>query len=319
MDPHWLTTPHLCDRRPRFVARYVLVAGLLVIAWLATRVQAAQHDLSCPSGRTTWLSGVAAPGLALVVEFAGVTVGGGTADTSGAWAIPLLVRERPGIYPVVVRQRYDHAPVAAFTCFVDLPVGAAPTGTPTARVGPTLMPTLAPITISPTSTPTPTPPSVTGSTLTSPSVATATASFVETTSPVEPTLVSTATPSVDSTPPERPAIALVAIQPDDPAEPGLFEYVIVENQAAVAHDLGGWRLAHHESGAAYAFPAVILPPGELLILWSGAGIDDPVGGSLFWPTPISRWSPGTTAHLLTPDGAVASTFVIPLAPVPGGS
>lgn len=317
MAPHWLTPPHLRDRRPRFVARYALVAGLLVISWLATRAQAAPHDLSCPSGRTTWLSGVAAPGIALIVAFAGVTVGGGSADTSGAWAIPLLVRERPGVYSVVVRQRYDHAPVAAFTCFVDLPVGVAPTGTPTVRPSATFAP--APTTAFPTLASSPAPPSVTGSPVASPSQPTATTSFVETTNPVEPPLVPTATPSVDSTPPERPTLALVAIQPDDPEQPGLFEYVILENQAAVAHDLTGWRLAHHESGAAYAFPAVILPPGELLMLWSGDGADDLAGGSLFWPTPLSRWTPGATAILIAPDGAVVSTFVVPLAPVPGGS
>lgn len=128
----------------------------------------------------------------------------------------------------------------------------------------------------------------------------------------------TATPSASSSP-ELPTetppatvseLTLAAVQPDDPDEPGLFEYVIVENHGPAAQALAGWRLVHRETSEVYTFPSLSLPTGELFVIWSGDGQDDSAGDSLYWPTTSGRWVPGQTVELYSPGGRLGSTLVV---------
>lgn len=284
-------------------------------------IEPAPTSLICPNGETVWLRGRVAPHTALIAHFKEVTVGGGSANASGVWEIPLIVRERAGIYPVVVRQRQDGTPVAEFTCYVDVLLGATITPTPALQMASATLPLVSPTALAAPPSPT-IPRSTTGIGPTPTFVSPVTTGAIPTTSATAtlfPNPSQTPNPSLELTPTPPAGLRLVTIQPDDPDEPGLFEYVILENQATLALNLSGWRLVDQETGAAYAFPAVSLSPGELLVLWSGQGTDDPAGGSLFWPTALSRWSPGTTATLFAPNSVVASTFVVPTAPPPGGS
>jgi hypothetical protein len=266
--------------------------------------------LTCPAQQVTWLHGTATPGQALLMRFANTVVGGGRVTAAGQWRIPLIVDAPAGIYPVTVVERTSGDLVAAFTCYVDLPVGTTPTGTPTRRPSqppatphpsatatprPTNTPTRTPTPMSPTSTPTLTPlPTL------APSATNAGAT---------PTTVPT--PSVPAVP-EQPAVVLVLVYADDPDDPELFEYVILENRSATMQSLTDWQLIHQPTSDRYTFPVVTLPPGEQLVVWSGAGLDDPAIGTFFWPASTGRWAVGDTAELATPAGQVVSTLQVSL-------
>lgn len=296
---------------PRWASLFVLLVGLLL---LGGRVLASDNGISplslaCPSGQVTWLESTTAPGRALLARFAGVVVGGGSSDAGGRWRIPLRVSAPAGIYPVVVVEREGGELVAAFTCYVDLPVGATPTGTPTRR--PTQSPSPsspATATVQPWATTLPTPTTVVLAATTAPPTATASEP------PPSPTSsgITPTSPSTTATPTAAgpPAVALVTAQADDPQDPELFEYVIVENQSPEPQELAGWRLVHHTTAEAYVFPAVTLLPGEQLVVWSGVGEDEPATGSLFWPATTGRWAAGDTAELHNPAGQVVSVLLV---------
>lgn len=135
----------------------------------------------------------------------------------------------------------------------------------------------------------------------------ATASHIDTTPTTAPS--PSPTPSVP-TGLAQPAVVLVLVYADDPDDPELFEYVILENRSATVQALTGWRLIHQPTGERYTFPAVTLPAGEQLVVWSGAGLDDPAIGAFFWPASTGRWTVGDTAALATPDGQVVSTVQV---------
>jgi hypothetical protein len=99
---------------------------------------------------------------------------------------------------------------------------------------------------------------------------------------------------------------------DDPDDPELFEYVILENRSATVQTLTDWQLIHQPSGERYTFPAVTLPVDEQLVVWSGAGLDDPAIGTFFWPASTGRWTAGDTAALTTADGQIISTLQVAL-------
>lgn len=277
--------------------------GLLLTLAGASAAESSREGeaLACPSGQTTWLRGRATAGVGLLARFDGVVVGGGSAGADGAWAIPITVRERPGVYPVAVTERQEGSLVAAFRCYVDLPLGASPTATLTPW--PTTLP----------ASPLPASPTPILSLTTMP------------TGEPEPTIVPSATategaPAPSATlepspsallPQESAPIALLAIQADDPTEPGLFEYLLLENRSALPQPLAGWRLSHQQTGESYTFPDVTLPPGEPLVLWSGPGEDDPASATLFWPATQPRWVPGQSAQLISPAGQVVSTLSVP--------
>lgn len=298
-------------RARRWASLSVLLVGLLLLGGrvLASGNGISPLSLACPWGQVTWLEGTRAPGRALLVRFAGVIVGGGSSDASGRWRIPLQVSVPAGIYPVVVVEREGGELVAAFTCYVDLPVGATPTGTPTRR--PTQPPSPsspATATVQPSATTLPTPTTVVLAATTAPPTATASEPPPSPTSAgITPTSPSTtATPSAAG----PPAVALVTAQADDPQDPELFEYVIVENKSPGPQELAGWRLVHHTTAEAYVFPAVTLLPGEQLVVWSGVGEDEPATGLLFWPATTGRWAAGDTAELHNPAGQVVSVLLV---------
>jgi hypothetical protein len=290
-----------------------LAIGLLL---LAGRVAASgdgqtPSPLACPAGEVTWLTGTAPPGSALLVSFADAVVGGGSAGSDGRWRIPLTVMAQQGIYPVAVMERQSRSLVAAFTCYVDLPVGATPTLAPTARPSavaapaapattasrPMLAPPTATTPADDTATPTPTKPEAMPST---PATAT-----------IAPSATSTPTDSAEAPPAEGSPLLLVAVQPADPDEPGLFEYVLIENASSAPQSLAGWQLVHRETGEAYHLPLLTIDPAGLLVVWSGEGEDDPYTGTLFWPSESGRWQPGQTIELRATDGQLVSSITIP--------
>jgi len=295
-----------------------LGAGLLLLGGRARASDdgAVLSSLACPAGKVTWLAGTAAPGRALLADFDGSTVGGGSAGADGAWRIPLTVDVPAGIYPVTVVDRQDHSQVAAFICYVDVPVGATPTGTPTQK------PTAHLIRRTPSAIATarPTTPIAPTSTAASAVVAEATATTTRVSSAATPsatavTAPTTATPTTPTatrraTPTSQILVALVAARADDPDDPELFEYVILENQSSEAQELTGWRLVHATTGERYTFPAVTLRADEQLVIWSGQGEDDPTTGALFWPASVGRWAGGAVAELCSPGGQIVSTLTI---------
>lgn len=286
-----------------------LLGLLLTIAGVSATGSTLEGEaLACPSGQTTWLRGSATPGSALLARFNDVLVGGGSAGADGTWAIPIAVRERPGVYPVAVLERAGSATVASFICYVNLPVGATSTATPSPG------PTVAPVTTTATTlppTPSPTTPTNTPSPTAS-SSETAVAGSLQPTATPEPTftLAPTEPPSTTPLPGENSAIVLAVIQADDPEDPELFEYALLENTSSEPQSLAGWRLVHTGSGEGYAFPQVTIPVGELLVIWSGDGQDDPATGTRYWPPHESRWAIGDTAELHDANGGLVSTLVV---------
>lgn len=103
---------------------------------------------------------------------------------------------------------------------------------------------------------------------------------------------------------------LVTVQADDSDDPELFEYALVENTSSEPQSLAGWRLVHTGSAESYTFPEVTVPAGELLVIWSGDGEDDPATGTLYWPPTASRWTVGDTAELRDTSGLVVSSLVV---------
>lgn len=102
---------------------------------------------------------------------------------------------------------------------------------------------------------------------------------------------------------------LVSVQADDPNDPELFEYAVLENRSPAPQSLAGWRLVHAGSGERYAFPQIAIPVGEQLVIWSGDGEDNLATGTLYWP-PASRWAAGDTAELHDASGHVVSSLVV---------
>ena len=294
-----------------------LVVGLLLFGGRAGASEdgVVLSSLACPAGKVTWLAGTAAPGRALLADFDGRTVGGGSAGADGAWHIPLTVDVPAGIYPVTVVDRQDHSQVAAFICYIGVPVGATPTATPTPR------PTARPLLFMPTATPTvmATTPAQAAS-MTASIVATEETPTVMSLTPTSqptPSATSVATMTAAPTtalrttiPIDGAPVALVAARADDPDDPELFEYVILENQSSEAQELTGWCLVHATTGESYTFPTITLLADEQLVIWSGQGEDDPTTGALFWPASVGRWAGGAVAELCSPGGQIVSTLTI---------
>ena len=320
---------HLTTASRRWTAeRGVLLTMLVSVLLLGGQARASDDGpspspLACPAGWAVWLEGTASPGRALLARFDGVAVGGGSAGADSAWRIPLTVNVPAGMYPVTVIDRQDHSQVAAFICYVGVPIGATPTATLTLR------PTEPPLLRAPTATPTAgathtvprasstAPPVVTETVVTE---ATPTMPFLTPTvqsspsatgvAPSPTALPLTATATSTATPRGEALIRLVAAQADDPADPELWEYVILENQSAAPQTLTNWRLVHQATGEAYTFPVVTLLADEQLVVWSGAGVDEPATGTLFWPATSGRWAVGDTAALHRPDGQITSTLLV---------
>lgn len=100
------------------------------------------------------------------------------------------------------------------------------------------------------------------------------------------------------------------MQPHEPADGELFEYLVLANQGATPQELAGWAIVHGTTGEVYPLPTVSLPTGGVLLVWSGAGVNDPAAGSVFWPTEAGRWNPGDQALLRDPQGQTSGAFVV---------
>lgn len=308
------------SRLPASVLNTVLCLLLTLSVASAAGSDPEGEVLACPSGQTTLLHGHTAPGSGLLVDFNGATVGGGSSGADGVWAIPLTVRERAGVYPVAVTSRQDGGLVATFTCYVDVPLGATPTSTPTPRPiaqPPSLVPTSTETAraAAPPSSPTGSPTSTAARVSPSPSatalagVEPPTATQPATAEP-PPTTPTPATPTSEPPPPAEGAVVLVSVQADDPNDPALFEYAVLENRSPAPQSLANWRLVHTGSGERYAFPTITIPAGEQLVIWSGDGEDDLAAGTLYWPPPASRWAVDDTAELHDASGHVVSSLVV---------
>jgi hypothetical protein len=299
-----------------------LLIGLLLLSSQVGAGGAGAHPtpLACPTQQVTWLHGAAIPGQALLVRFAGTVVGGGRVTAAGQWRIPLTIDAPAGIYPVTVVERTSGERIAAFTCYVDLPVGATSTATPTRQ------PTQQPTTPQPSATAT-TRPTGTPTLTTTPALPMVTLTPPLPTSPTERNMPTATVPHADTTPTTapppsptpsvpaasaQPAIVLVMVYADDPDDPELFEYVILENRSATVQALTDWQLIHQPTGEHYTFPVVTLPANEQLVVWSGVGLDDPAIGTFFWWASTGRWTAGDTAALATPDGQIVSTLQVAL-------
>jgi len=83
-------------------------------------------SLTCVPGAATLITGQGPPRAALLLSFEQRVVGGGSVETSGLFAIPLVVgKERPGNYRVEVRIRGTTQVLRELTCTV--PAAPAPT------------------------------------------------------------------------------------------------------------------------------------------------------------------------------------------------
>ncbi|HMQ35684.1 MAG TPA: lamin tail domain-containing protein [Chloroflexaceae bacterium] len=127
-----------------------------------------------------------------------------------------------------------------------------------------------------------------------------------------PVASATPTPTGTTSPsPDTPsAIAILAVQPHDPTQPELFEYVLLENLQPALQNLAGWSLKHASTGEVYTLPVLTVPAEGLVAIWSGDGVDDPETGTLYWPADQGRWSAGDTAELRSPDGQLVSTLIV---------
>ncbi|MCX7790429.1 MAG: hypothetical protein N2378_07285, partial [Chloroflexaceae bacterium] len=85
----------------------LVIAGVMAGIWsgLAPLRAADPVPIPCPNGQTIFLEGPAPPSEALLVTLGERAVGGGVADRTGFYRIPLRANERPGAYPVEVRLR----------------------------------------------------------------------------------------------------------------------------------------------------------------------------------------------------------------------
>lgn len=106
----------------------------------ATSTLTGLETLICTPGASVVVTGVAAPNRALLLFFNERPVGGGLSRADGSYQIVLNVgRERPGIYPLTVRERDGLALVRELACEVPgalstptapAPGGASPLTTP---------------------------------------------------------------------------------------------------------------------------------------------------------------------------------------------
>jgi hypothetical protein len=282
--------------------------------------------LACPNGQTVFLEGRTIPREALLVYLKDRAVGGGLADSGGAFRLPLRAQERPGSYPVEVRLRASGAVAARFTCFVDIPIdGVSPTPTqaPAAGATPTVAPSQTARPTSGTAAPVQTTSATaTGGTRTSvtatsgtrtptPTGPTATASTTRTAGPSPTRTTSPATTGTAVAQANDVAITYVVLI--DPAFPNeLEEYVEIENGTNRDITLTGWQLRNgsRTSVAPYVFPPFVLEVDDIIAVYSHSGTNDLDIGDFFWGQSPPLWQVGDRAELLDPGGNLISSYVV---------
>lgn len=290
---------------------------------LAAPLRAADPTpIACPTGQTVYLEGRTIPREALLVYLKGRAVGGGLADSGGAFRLPLRAQERPGSYPVEVRIRASGAVVARFTCFVDVPIdGLSPTptqapsaagATATVAPSPTARATSAAATPGATTSATATRGAATSGTRSpTPTGPTATASATGTAGPSPTRTASPATTGTPSAQANDVAITYVVLL--DPAFPDeLEEYVKIENRTDREITLTGWRLsnASRTGVAPYVFPQFVLEVDGIVAVYSHSGTNDLDIGDFYWGQSPPIWQVGDRAELRDPAGNLISSYVV---------
>ena len=307
-----------------------LVGGFLL--WITPLRAADPTPIACPNGQTIFLEGHAPVGEAVLAYLRGRPVGGGVADSSGHYRLPLRTQERPGVYPVEVRLRANRVIVGSFTCFVDRPVGEVATPTSLlAATTPGLTRTATPIvTRTPSalsSTPTrTTTPSPTGSSTLTTSTPTVSATATHGTSTptgtpnpaagsATPTPSSTVTPTGSASPTNTGTAAVSGsvkindISVYDPVFPD--EYVVIQNYTQSAINLGGWRLINTRLGsaAAFIFPTFTLEGNVTISVYSKSHANDPSNGDFYWGQGLNIWQAGDRAELRDGQNTLIDFFI----------
>ena len=101
------------------------------------------------------------------------------------------------------------------------------------------------------------------------------------------------------------------IEADAPGDDSLAlngEWVRIVNGASASISLEGWSLRDESSSHRYAFPPVVVEPGESVTVYSGCGVD--TADALHWcSTRSAIWNNGgDTAFLIDPAGNTASSL-----------
>jgi hypothetical protein len=312
--------------RPQLAA-LLFAAVIGGILFFAAPLRAADPTpIACPTGQTIFVRGQAPPREALLLFLADRPVGGGLADASGAYSLPLRAQERPGSYPVEVRVRASKALVDRFTCFVDVPIGDV-TETPTVDTAPSVAgtPTARP-TGSAATTPSPgasrsvtptrgtsTATALGGTPSATPTGPTATPSASATSGP-SPTASATTRSGATATPtvgPNQVIIAFVVLS--DPAFPDeSSEYVEIENTLSRPVNLQGWQLRNlsRPNVPTFTFPSYELEVDTTIAVYSGTGQNDLEIGDFFWGQTQPIWAVGDQAELRDARGNLIHTYTV---------
>lgn len=269
--------------------------------------------ISCPNNQTIWLEGKAPPNEALLIFLEARAVGGGSASSTGAYRLPLRLRERPGTYDVEVRTRGSRVVVGRFTCFVDVPIESQPTSTPeiivtnppTATIAPTAT-TLTTARPTSTSSPSPTGTNRTTTVTTTRTVGTAT------TRTTTPTVTTTGTPGASPTSVAEDAVQIIDVVIYDPAFPEDFEYIQLLNTTEDPIEMLGWRIINitRSDRPTYTFPRFTFDSGFTAVVYTGEGNDDPDLGEFYWERTDQVWNPGDVVELRDRTNRLISTFTV---------
>jgi hypothetical protein len=297
-----------------------LLLGVLLL--LATPLRAAEPTpIACPTGTTVFVTGRAPAFEPLLLFLDGRAVGGGVADGSGVYRLPLRAQERPGRYPIEVRLRASPGVVVgSFTCFVDVPLGEVPSATASparaatrpATVTVAATPRLTPSPRVTAGTPTPTP---TGPTATPTSTGTAGPSPTPTRTPRpgEPTPTTTLTAT-----PRRSDIRIFGVTLINPLFPNESrEYLQILNDGGQSTNLSGWRIvnASRPDGSRpalqpFVFPDYTLRPDTTAVLYSEIGENDLDFGDFFWNQSQTVWRAGDRAELRDAQNNLVHSYVV---------
>lgn len=291
--------------------------------------------LDCPRGQTVWIVGDGHPGQAVLVLVAGRVVGGGNADSTGRWQIPLTMNEPPGSYVVQVVDRETRQPQAEHVCLVGPEAGAstqpaasapasgvAPKASATPRLTgpkptatmpqrtPTILARTPPMTVEATSSPTPGAAAGVEPSAPPNRIPSATLTARPTTDPRD---LITPSPTAVAGVADRLSIAEVMAGDPESLEEGPPDYGYVEIRLASGDpvDLTGWQLANltHPARPTFTFPNLLLSGnGAITVLPdSGASTDE----LIYWGIEQIVWESGTHLALRTPQGVDALTVAIP--------
>jgi len=84
------------------------------------------------------------------------------------------------------------------------------------------------------------------------------------------------------------------------------EYVVLKNQGSVPVNLKGWRIMD-EAGHTYHFPALVLRPGQEVVLHTGSGTD--TSHDLYWESKRAIWNNDhDTVYLYDSQGRLVDKF-----------